>query len=172
MKQIQLQHSDHIPAKARFPIILICDQISNTANIGGMLRLADAFSISKLVFHDSQNLFSRKVKKASRTTENFVDLELVPSLSVYLKYLREINYRICALEITQQSIPLTQFKLDKEKPLALVVGNEVEGISEDLLNLVDFSVHIQMFGHNSSMNVVAATSILLYEATRQYKIPS
>jgi len=71
------------------------------------------------------------------------------------------------LEITKKSQELNQFILTTKQPIAIILGDENFGISEDILNIVDAVVHINMYGNNSSMNVAQATSISLYELTKQ-----
>jgi tRNA G18 (ribose-2'-O)-methylase SpoU len=72
------------------------------------------------------------------------------------------------LEITNNSKPLGKFTFPKNKKIALIIGDENFGVSEAVLNLSEDIIHINMFGQNSSMNVVQATSITLYEISRQY----
>jgi len=83
--------------------------------------------------------------------------------------LKSAGYRIVALEITEDSQAINQITFETTEPIALIVGAENFGISEAVLALADSVVHINMFGQNSSMNVVQATSICLYEITKQLK---
>ena len=84
-----------------------------------------------------------------------------------IKSLKNEGRHIISLEITSQSTPihLTQFSNDKK--IVVVIGDENFGISETILNISDSVIHIDMFGQNSSMNVVQATNIALYEITKQ-----
>ena len=84
-----------------------------------------------------------------------------------VKILKAKGYFIIALEITSNSEPINTFKTPLQQPIALIVGDENFGISEDVLNLSDVVIHINMFGQNSSMNVVQATTIAFYEITKQ-----
>ena len=81
--------------------------------------------------------------------------------------LKAKRYFIIALEITDSSTSLDDFTLNTNQPIALIIGNENIGVSEDILKLADEIVHIKMFGENTSMNVVQATSITLYELIKQ-----
>ena len=69
------------------------------------------------------------------------------------------GYHIICLEITSESKPIHLFKVPIEKPIALMIGDENFGISEPVLKLSDSQIHIDMFGKNSSMNVVQAASL-------------
>ena len=76
------------------------------------------------------------------------------------------GYQLLALEITDDSIPLDSISSKELKKVALIVGNEISGISEELLKLSDNRLHITMFGRNSSMNVAQSAGIALYEITK------
>jgi tRNA G18 (ribose-2'-O)-methylase SpoU len=72
-----------------------------------------------------------------------------------------------SLEITSNSEPIHDYAFPKNQPITLVVGDENFGVSEEILKLSDAVIHIDMFGQNSSMNVVQAANIALYEITKQ-----
>lgn len=72
-----------------------------------------------------------------------------------------------SLEISEQSLPLHQFNFKLDKPIVLIIGDENFGISEAILKASNAILHINMYGENSSMNVVQATGIALYEITNQ-----
>ena len=81
--------------------------------------------------------------------------------------LKSKGFQIISLEITKTSRPIHSFKFQREQPIALIIGDENFGVSEDILNQSNTLIHIEMFGQNSSMNVVHATNIALYEITKQ-----
>lgn len=83
-----------------------------------------------------------------------------------IEHLKQNGYQIISLEITHSSQPIHTFNISRKKPIALVVGNENFGVSEQILKQSE-AIHIEMYGQNSSMNVVQATSIALYELTKQ-----
>ena len=105
--------------------------------------------------------------KTSRSTENYVNHKIEDSIDVVINDLKENNHFLIALEITDTSEELSDFKLNTDQPIALILGDESFGVSESILNQMDSIVHINMYGNNSSMNVVQATSIALYELTKQ-----
>ncbi|MFC4721909.1 TrmH family RNA methyltransferase [Geojedonia litorea] len=153
--------------KHQFPITLICDNVTNAPNIGSLFRIADAFGIEKVVFCGEHIPLGRKMTKTSRATENYVNYEVVPSALEIAQTLKSKNYQLIALEITSESQSLHNYQLTSKQPLAIIIGDEIHGVSDELLQLCDTVVHIEMFGNNSSMNVAQATSIALYEFTKQ-----
>lgn len=164
---MQLTHYNSKFNQRTFPITLICENVTNAANVGSLFRTADAFGIEKLIFCGSPIPLGRKMTKASRSTEKYVHFEWCESAQEVLKRLKLSNYLIIALEIENNSKSLFEVSFGNEKPIVLIVGDENFGVSERCLNLSDHIVHIDMFGKNSSMNVVQATSIALYEITKQ-----
>ncbi|MGJ5641004.1 TrmH family RNA methyltransferase [Formosa sp. S-31] len=163
----QLNHYNSTFTKRTFPITLVCDNVTNAPNIGSLFRTADAFGIEQLILCGDHIPLGRKMTKTSRATEKSVPFVIEQNTLDVVKNLKEQGYQIIALEITKTSISLTQAKFNQEKPIAIVLGDENFGVSETLLNLADQVIHIDMFGQNSSMNVVQATSIILYEITKQ-----
>ena len=166
---MQLNHNTSVFQNRLFPITLVCENLTNAANIGSLFRTADAFGVEKLIFCGNQFSLSRKMKKTARATDKYVVHEWHDDIQTTLKTYQSSGYKIVALEITDDSIPLAQTKFSAERPIALVVGDENFGVSEACLHLSESIIHIDMFGQNSSMNVVQATSIVLYEMTKQMK---
>ena len=149
--------------------ILVCENVTNAPNIGSLFRTADAFGIEKLVFCGEQIPLGRKMTKTSRATEKYVNYEIKSDAFEVISDYKDKGYHIVALEITTKSINLIEHQFPKNMPIAMVIGDENFGISEAVLNISNAVIHIDMFGQNSSMNVVQATSITLYEITKQIK---
>src|SRR5690606_7959119 len=100
----------------------------------------------------------RKMTKTSRATEKTVTYEMKGSAIASIEELKQKGYQIISLEITESSMPIHSYRFSTKKPIALVVGDENFGVSEAILTISDAIVHIDMFGQNSSMNVVQATN--------------
>lgn len=164
---LQLTHHSSNFKKQKFPITLVCDTITNAPNIGSLFRIADAFSIEELIFCGKDFSLGKRMTKTSRSTEKYVNHKIETDISEVLEELKAKNYHLIALEITENSKDLVDFKLNTNKSIALIIGNESFGVSESVLKLCDAVVHINMYGNNSSMNVVQAASITLFELTKQ-----
>lgn len=145
----------------------MCDNVTNAPNLGSLFRIADAFGIEKLILCGEHISLGRKMAKTSRATEKTVNYEICTSASNVVENLKNEGFQIISLEITTTSQPIHQFKFSAEKPIALIIGDENFGVSEVILNNSNAIIHIDMFGQNSSMNVVQATNIALYEITKQ-----
>lgn len=164
---MQLTHYNTNFTKHKFPIIVVSDNVTNAPNIGSLFRICDAFGVEKLILCGNSIPMGRKMTKTSRATEKSVNFEIHESALKVIQNLKSKNYQIIALEITDTSTPIHTFKFSKENPIAIVVGDENFGVSEAILKLSNTIIHIDMYGKNSSMNVVQATNIALYEITKQ-----
>ena len=163
----QLTHYNTNFVKRTFPITLICDNVTNAPNIGSLFRIADAFGVEKLILCGEGITLGRKMTKTSRATEKVVSYEVKENAIEVIESFKKNGHSIISLEITSSSTPIHSVSFSAMRSIALVVGDENFGISDHILKLSDETVHIEMFGQNSSMNVVQATNIALYEITKQ-----
>lgn len=163
---MQLTHEENQFQPRQFPITLVCDHIYFQQNIGSLFRIGEAFGIEKIIFSGKDiPLNPRKINKTSRSTHLHVPHLVFEDNETLITHLQEQQYEIIALEISSDSKALKDVKLSANKKIALIIGSEINGISESLLAISNQIVHINMFGKNSSMNVVQAASIALYEFT-------
>ncbi|GGD07766.1 TrmH family RNA methyltransferase [Hyunsoonleella pacifica] len=166
---MQLTHGNTNFKKKTFPIIVVCDGVTNAPNIGSLFRISDAFGVEQLILCGDSIPLGRKMTKTSRATEKVVNFKIETSALETIKQYKKLDYQIISLEITSNSKPLHQVEFSSKRSIVLVVGDENFGVSEDILKLSNQVVHIDMFGQNSSMNVVQATNISLYEITKQLR---
>ncbi len=165
---MQLTHENTNFEKKNFPICLVCDHIYFQQNIGSLFRIGDAFDIEEIIFIGKDIPFSlRKINKTSRSTHLQIPYTFIEDTAIAIEHLSNHNYEIIALEITDTSIPINQVKVFNQPKIAVVIGNEISGISKLILSHAHQTTHINMYGSNSSMNVVQATSIALYEITNK-----
>lgn len=163
---MQLNHDQNQFERKTFPIIIVCDNIYFQQNIGSLFRISEAFGVEKIIFLGKDvPLTPRKINKTSRSTHLHVPHLVIEDPNELINYLKENDYETVALEITADSKSLKKLTVSTTKKTALIIGSEINGISETLLSISNQIVHIPMFGNNSSMNVVQATSIFLYEFT-------
>jgi tRNA G18 (ribose-2'-O)-methylase SpoU len=165
---MQLTHENTDFKKKNFPITLVCDHIYFQQNIGSLFRIGEAFGIEKIIFIGKDiPLTPRKINKTSRSTHLQVPYTVIEETTAAIKYLSSNNYEIIALEIADTSKPINEVKVLKNHKIALLIGSEIAGVSESLLATSNQITHINMYGSNSSMNVVQAASIALYEITNR-----
>ena len=164
---MQLNHYNTNFKQQTFPITVVCQNVTNAPNIGSLFRTSDAFGVKELVFTGTEIPLGRKVTKTSRATEKVVNYKVVEDAFGFISNLKNEGHQIISLEITDNSSAINNYNFNLNKPIVLVVGDENFGVSDNILSISDAIIHIDMFGQNSSMNVVQATSITLYEITKQ-----
>lgn len=166
----QLTHTETSFKKESFPLILVCDGITSPANVGALFRLCDAMGVEELLFSNTSiDLSSKRLQKTARNTQNHINFSEIDSMDETLNKFSSKGYHIQILEISSKSRPISKWQLDASaKGVVWVIGNEQHGVSNVLLNQVSEHYHIPMYGRNSSMNVVQATAIALYESTKQF----
>lgn len=163
----QLTHYNSNFKKRKFPITLVCENVTNAPNIGSLFRTADAFGVESVVLCGTSISLGKRMTKTSRSTENYIPYKIEENIKAVIQDFKTKDYFIVALEITENSQDLTDFKLNTTQAIVLILGDENHGISQEILDLTDAILHLNMYGNNSSMNVVQATSITLYELTKQ-----
>ena len=157
-------------------IIIIAHNIRSTHNIGSIFRTAEGFGVAKIILsgyspypriagdtrlpHISDKLTSQ-IHKTALGAEEMVSFEY--SEEAPLKSLRDNGYRLIALEQNDQSTPLHDYTPSQK--IALLIGEEVHGITDDLITLCDDIIEIPMVGKKESFNVSVATGIALYALT-------
>nr|WP_315221910.1 TrmH family RNA methyltransferase [uncultured Flavobacterium sp.] len=166
---MQLTHGENQFERKTFPITLVCDHIYFQQNIGSLFRISEAFGVENIIFLGKDiPLTPRKINKTSRSTHLHVPYSVIEETNELVHYLQENNFEIIALEIASTSKTLKEINIPQGKKIALIVGSEINGVSEEILKISHQIIHITMFGNNSSMNVSQATGIALYEITSQF----
>lgn len=153
---------------------LILHNIRSAENVGSMFRSGDAFGIKKIFITGYTptplDRFKRPVSKIAKTAlgaEKTIPWEQGYIVSVTNK-LKAEGVRIVALEQDPRSVPLSTYVRDPSLELALMVGNEVEGVDKETLALCDDVVEISMQGAKESLNVAVAAGIALYALTAKF----
>lgn len=148
-------------------VYLITDRIRSLHNVGSLFRTADAFGVAKLYLCGYTATPPRKeISKVALGAEETVPWEKRTQTWKLVEELQAQGVYVVALEKTKKSVAIDSWH--PKFPLALVVGNEVNGVSAGVLSRADAIVHIPMLGQKESLNVSVAAGIALY-AVRYYK---
>lgn len=147
------------------PVVFVCDRIQDTFNFGAILRCCDAMAVLAVVVGiTEQATVTPQVARSSAGAVNHVSIVQSDELSACLIKLKEFGFRIAA---ASEKSDAPSWSIDLNGPVALVVGNEAQGISEQLQDVCDVGLRIPMSGGVSSLNAAVAAGILLYEVRRQ-----
>ncbi|MCX2743515.1 TrmH family RNA methyltransferase [Mangrovivirga sp. M17] len=164
---IQLDHKETPIESHDIQIVVICDEVENPDNIGMILRVADGFGVEKVIFKSKINQIPKKSKRVSRSAWERIKFDFTSSIEESIKEFKIAGYHIVAVELTNESADLRNIDFRTTNKLVLVIGNESRGVSAYALNLCDDALMIPLFGEGSSLNVVNALSISLFEIIRQ-----
>lgn len=168
MATLQLEHNEIHNEERKFPIAVVCDNITSAENVGMIFRISEAMGVEHIYLcGDTLGPDHKKVLKTSRSTEKYVNHTSSASTLASVLELKAQGYNIVALEVTNDSLILNEADLSPFAKIALVIGNEQHGVDAEILKAVDLSLAIKMFGKNTSINVVNSLSIALYEITKQ-----
>ncbi|MDR0887392.1 MAG: TrmH family RNA methyltransferase [Candidatus Nomurabacteria bacterium] len=165
-------------------IVVLVHNIRSTFNVGSILRTSDGFGIRKVIFsgytpypsveNDTRLPFEREkldkqIEKTALGATEFVDFEHSSSVFDVIARLRDDGFKIFALEQDSSSTKLADFTDVKPEngKVALLLGEEVTGISADLLKLMDMILEIPMVGRKESFNVASAFAVAVWEMVRR-----
>ncbi|MDE5552799.1 MAG: TrmH family RNA methyltransferase [Muribaculaceae bacterium] len=158
---------------AKKPLSLMADNVRSMMNIGSMLRTADAFNIREMLMAGISAVPPHpEISKTALGAENSVSWRYVSDAVEEVRRMKAEGVRIAVLEQTHGSIPLVDFNpdrypryFDNNIEWLLVVGNEVTGVAQEIVDLADAALEIPMYGVKHSLNVAVSAGIALWHLT-------
>ncbi len=159
MKKLKLDELNRVAVEEfkqqeKLPVVVILDNVRSMHNVGSVFRTADGFSIEKVV------LCGITAQPPHREIEKTA---LGATLAVDWVYFGEQGYDIIAIEQAENSTMLHTFKPDIVKKYALIFGNEVNGVSDEVMQNIDNCIEIPQFGTKHSFNIVISAGIVLWD---------
>lgn len=147
----------------RNPIYMVLDRVIDTYNIGSLFRLSDAIALEKIyICGDSEYPPNSRIHKAAVGTEEWVPWEKIQKASSIVKQLKEDGVQIIVVEQDKRGVPPAILTTKIQFPCAIVIGNETEGVSKEVIDLADIIVELPMFGVNKSLNVWGTAAVVAY----------
>ena len=154
---------------SKHPLVLMLHNIRSMWNVGSMFRTADASGIEKIILSGYTATPPRKeIDKTALGAQETVIWEYHADPLEVLSSMKKEGVRIYGLEITEGSLPYTALN-PSVFPLCLIVGNEVEGLENEVLALCDAVLEIPQYGTKHSLNVAVAAGIALFEMVRVFR---
>ncbi len=158
--------SDELKRIERLPIFVMLDNIRSLYNVGSMFRTSDGARIGKLILTGFTPFPPRKeIEKTALGATRTVPWEYVKKPRTAITSLKASGVRICVLEHTDASVPYHALTKN-DFPLCLVVGNEITGVSREVVEQSDFAIDIPMLGMKQSLNAAVAYGIAVFEFVR------
>jgi 23S rRNA (guanosine2251-2'-O)-methyltransferase len=147
----------------KLPLIVILDNIRSTYNVGSVFRTADAFRLEKIYLCGITSIPPHpEIHKTALGAEESVDWEYSTSTLEVVDKLKQQGYRVYAVEQAQGSTMLNNFNPSDDK-LAIVMGNEVKGVQQEVINHSDGCLEIPQYGTKHSLNVSVTTGIVIWD---------
>ncbi|WP_019038824.1 TrmH family RNA methyltransferase [Psychroflexus tropicus] len=166
MRENQLEHNEvQFNKEFHFEVEVLLDQMYSPANLGSIIRNAEAFGVKTIwIHHDNKKeLESNRFKRTSRSADKNVKVSFYENSTSIIDHFNGLKLGI---EITTSSQSLKNIEKINSKKVLLALGNEKHGLNNSILNKLDHIFHIEMFGINSSLNVSQSLGIALYELRR------
>lgn len=160
---------EEFQAIEKFPVTIVLDNIRSGVNVGSFFRTADGFALEQIYLcgYTPKPPHNEIFKTAIGATKS-INWQHFPDVVDAIQQLKSRNYRCIGIEQTDASIPLNEVKIT-DKPIALVFGNEVNGLTGEILSLMDEFWEIPQFGTKHSLNVSVCGGIVLWEVIRQMR---
>ncbi len=167
MDELDRKSVEEFKEADKTPVIAVLDNIRSMHNVGSVFRTADAFLLEAIFLcgYTAQPPH-RDINKTALGATETVDWIYYTTTAEAVTELKRRGYKVFAVEQTEGSISLEKFSALDHGKTAVVFGNEVEGVAEEVLKLVDGSIEIPQLGMKHSLNISVAAGIVLWELVR------
>jgi tRNA G18 (ribose-2'-O)-methylase SpoU len=153
----------------KYPVVIVLDNVRSQNNIGSVFRTADAFRIEKVVLTGiCSTPPNKEIHKTALGAENSVDWEYFEKCIDAVESLKKDGFTIISIEQVEGSISLEKFDIDQKTKYALVLGNEVKGVDQDVVQASDYAIEIPQEGTKHSLNVSITAGIVMWEFFRKF----
>lgn len=173
-KKLKLWELDRVSEETfkqqkKFPIIVVLNDIRSLNNIGSFFRTADAFNVEKIYLCGiTANPPHRDIQKTALGATETVNWEYRRSIADLVKELKEAGIKVCSIEQTEKTTFLQDIHSLEGPKFALVFGNEVDGVDQDVVNLSDHVIEIPQFGTKHSLNVSVCAGVVMWEFAKRF----
>jgi tRNA G18 (ribose-2'-O)-methylase SpoU len=161
--ELNRKNTEEFQSAGKWPVRIILDNVRSLHNIGSVFRTADAFLCEAIYLCGiSATPPNKEIHKSALGAENSVHWEYFASVKDAALKAKSDGYRVVVIEQTDQSKALDQWHDTSEK-IALIFGNEVRGVSDEVLEVADEAIEIPQFGTKHSFNISVCAGIVLYQ---------
>jgi tRNA G18 (ribose-2'-O)-methylase SpoU len=167
MSELQRKSVDDFRASAKIPIVLVLDNVRSMHNVGSVFRTADAFLIEAIFLCGyTPQPPHRDIQKTALGATETVSWKYFPTTWGAIESLKSDGYEVWAVEQVQGSIELQDLSYTPGEKIALVFGNEADGVQENLIPLCKGAIEIPQMGMKHSLNISVAVGVVLWELCR------
>ena len=152
----------------KIPLIVVLDHVRSLNNVGSVFRTSDAFRVEAIYLCGITACPPHaEIHKTALGAEETVDWKYFNDTLEAVENLRQMGYTICAIEQAEGSVMLDKLLLDKTKKYAVILGNEVKGVQQTVVDKCDMCIEIPQYGTKHSLNVSVSAGIVIWEFFRQ-----
>jgi len=163
---------DDFKVADKMPIVVVLDNIRSCNNVGSVFRTSDALLVRKICLCGITAIPpDKEIHKTALGAENSVEWEYFKTTEEAVEILRKEGYTIIAIEQVEESISLHEYLPAPGEKLALIFGNEVKGVQQEVVNLCDKTIEIPQFGTKHSFNIAVSAGIVLWDLFNKLKHP-
>ncbi len=164
MDELNRLNEKEFKNQKKFPMVLLLDNIRSMHNTGSIFRTADAFRIEKILLCGITACPpKREIEKTALGATKSVEWKYFDKTADAVTELKKQNYIIAAIEQVENSVSLQSFQPQKDNKYAVVFGNEVKGVQENVLELCNHFLEIPQFGTKHSFNVSVTAGIVVWD---------
>ncbi|HXH99635.1 MAG TPA: RNA methyltransferase [Sphingobacteriaceae bacterium] len=166
LKMDELNRVDisNFKAQSKYPVVLLLDNVRSLHNVGSVFRTADAFAAEEIILCGiTGQPPHREIEKTALGATQSMKWSYFPHITDAIERLKKDSYHIIAIEQAAGSIILNDFKPERNQKYALILGNEVNGVSDDAMQIIDTCIEIPQFGTKHSFNVAVSAGIVLWD---------
>jgi len=168
--EIQRITADEFKKTQKIPLIIVLDNVRSLHNVGSVFRTCDAFLLEKILLCGiTSTPPNAEIHKTALGAEFSMAWQYFENISDAIQMLKEQDFTIISVEQAQGSTKICDFRCEQGKKYALVFGNEVKGVQQQVVSNSDFCIEIPQFGTKHSLNVSVAAGIVIWEMFGQLK---
>lgn len=157
----------------KLPLVVVLDEVRSLYNVGSVFRSSDAFAVSAVYLCGITAVPpNAEIHKTALGAEESVDWKYFKRTQDAVNELKAMGYEVLAIEQVKHSTMLQNISLDPQKKYAIILGNEVKGVQQEVVDMCDGCIEIPQFGTKHSLNVSVTAGILIWEFARILKIGS
>jgi len=158
---------DEFKSSKKKPIVIVLDNIRSAHNVGSIFRTSDAFLIKKIILCGiTPTPPSNEIRKSALGSTNSVEWVKEEKTSVAINQLKKEGYYIVGVEQVEKATEIQKFQ--NNKPIALVFGHEVNGISQEIIDTCDEIIEIPQYGTKHSLNISVCAGIVMWKIAEMY----
>ena len=155
---------DEFKQSEKLPLTVVLDDVRSLHNVGAVFRTCDAFRVERVCLCGiTATPPNAEIHKTALGGENSVDWTYHPTAAEAVRSLHDAGYVVASVEQAEGSAMLDRLTLDPSRRYAVVLGNEVKGVSQEVVDLSDMCIEIPQFGTKHSLNVSVAGGIIIWE---------